>query len=266
MLKGICWGLVGFVFMSACGGSGGPAIQNVETPDLPVDEVTDEILAFDEEQGNVDDGAPTEPTVPVVEQPIIVETPSFQALDELQNNASDVALAHRNGDFSGPELTNMDAPVGRAFYHGIMTIRRADGYTGPTSNDFVSGQFNLTVPFNGDDMSGIARSFVYFPDGSTILGDTAGARSVLGSVSMTGNVNDTGVNPSAPIGASLSLNGSVVFPDAPDDMQNTFVSVRGPNDVSFVEGGIAFGGRVDGNLADRSSLPTLVVGAIGVTN
>jgi hypothetical protein len=64
---------------------------------------------------------------PVVDQPIVSAPTPSQSKNELQESATDVLTALRDGSFSGPALPNEEAPSGRAFYHGLMTIRRADG-------------------------------------------------------------------------------------------------------------------------------------------
>lgn len=228
--------------LSACGGSGGGVLTDVEIPIETNDVLTDEILEFDAEVADLSDDEVVDDAVPEIDEPVVVISTSFQSLKELQENGAEVVAALGDGVFSGSLLTNEQAPGGRAFYDGLMTVRRVDGFSGSPSEDFVSGQMNLTIPFGGgeeDGITGLARSFVYFPAGSNILTNTDGARSVLGTVGISGDVVNTSTNPSGLLEANLNFNGSITFPEDLDDTSQFNVSVRGTSTAGFVDGGFS---------------------------
>jgi len=218
---------------AACGGS-----QSGEMTQEPESDTRGGEVAF------VASPAPVVPTAPVIPPaPVVPQT--FQSLEELQDISRDLDIALRGGAFDGALMTAGDAPTGRAFYEGVMILERVTNTGQTLGAGGVAGQLNLAIDFGspvGGNVSGLARSFVYLPQGSTILGNPDGARSVLGSLSISGDVETAFASPGAPVLASLETIGSVQIPQNADDFDPAFVTVKGTYETGLTEEAVGFVG------------------------
>ncbi len=220
------------IFLSACGGAngGGDPFDGVviDSNFPPQPEIPDNLLPFKEPEEN-------EPVV-IIFPPEPVISPE---LDELQSMAEGVVTAGRFGAYASPMLSG-SVPSGAAFYEGTLVVRRNDEFRGERIGDFVAGTLSLSVPFDEGDaglIRGGASGFVYFAEGSTILGNPDETRDVFGYIQFTGSLNPTLPENEVPVTASLQSTGQLDLPTAIDDPDPALVSMDAEHDVLFTEGG-----------------------------